>query len=73
MVMLYAVGAVILVLIAAISINKQVGGLAAAAIIVGFGMQLFPELAVIGGEIVKYSFFALIVLLALRVFSSIAK
>lgn len=53
------------------SVNKDATGLAVAAIVIGFGLQLFDGMEYYSTMIIKGATFVLIVLLAIRVLKSI--
>ena len=65
--MLYIAGGILLVIIAALTLNRVIGGIAAAAVIIGAALMLIglPDIGVL---ILKKAFFVIAILLALRVF-----
>lgn len=65
--MLYIAGGILLVIIAALTLNRVIGGIAAAAVIIGAALMLigFPDIGVL---ILKGTVFVIAILLALRVF-----
>ena len=65
--MLYIAGGIRLVIIAALTLNRVIGGIAAAAVIIGAALMLigFPDIGVL---ILKGAVFVIAILLALRVF-----
>lgn len=65
--MLYIAGGILLVIIAALTLNRVIGGIAVGAVIIGVALMLIG-FADIGVLILKGAVFVIAVLLALRVF-----
>ncbi len=65
--MLYIAGGILLVIIAALTLNRVIGGITAGAVIIGVTLMLIG-FADIGVLILKGAVFVIAVLLALRVF-----
>lgn len=65
--MLYIAGGILLVIIAELTLNRVIGGIAAGAVIIGVALMLIG-FADIGVLILKGAVFVIAVLLALRVF-----
>ena len=65
--MLYIAGGILLVIIAALTLNRVIGGITAGAVIIGVTLMLIG-FADIGVLILKGAVFVIAILLALRVF-----
>lgn len=68
--MLYIAGGILLVIIAALTLNRFIGGIAAAAVIIGVAL-MFVGLGDIGTLVLKGAVFVIALLLACRVFKFI--